>query len=90
MSMYNVPSTTQLREATKVPLGLFVRPFAPCDAEKGEQVPDADFREIGMVPRCRRCRTYVNPATQFQGYNMSEHVPLHIPSSYRLCCPSRF
>ncbi|OUM54259.1 hypothetical protein BVG19_g3620 [[Candida] boidinii] len=85
MSMYNVPSTTQLREATKVPLGLFVRPFAPCDAEKGEQVPDADFREIGMVPRCRRCRTYVNPATQFQGYNMTCnmcHYTSPLPTDY--------
>lgn len=64
LSMYNVPSSEQLRNATKLPLGLTVRPFAPTEYNE-EPVPEVDLLSIGGPPRCRRCRTYVNPGMTF-------------------------
>lgn len=33
-------------------------------------VPESDFSHTAGVPRCRRCRAYVNPAMQQTGYQM--------------------
>ncbi|KAG7833228.1 hypothetical protein KL943_004093 [Ogataea angusta] len=69
MTLYSVPSSEKLRQQTKIPLGLVLTPFA--QVAPGEKpVPQVDFREISSVPRCRRCRAYINPAMQHGGYNM--------------------
>lgn len=39
-------------------------------AESVEAVPESDFSRAASVPRCRRCRAYVNPAMQHTGYQM--------------------
>lgn len=64
LSMYNVPSSEALRNSTKLPLGLTVRPFAPLEYNE-EPVPEVDLTPIGGPPRCRRCRTYINPGMTF-------------------------
>ncbi|CDK26815.1 unnamed protein product [Kuraishia capsulata CBS 1993] len=70
MSMYNIPTTKQLKNASKIPLGLMVRPFAPREFTD-TAIPQVDLCEIGGPPRCRRCRAYVNPAMQHtNGYTM--------------------
>ncbi|ANB15460.1 Sfb3p [Sugiyamaella lignohabitans] len=60
LTMYNVPATDQLRANTKLPLGMVVRPFASSSAP----VPVSDFTSF-EPPRCRRCRTYINPSMIF-------------------------
>lgn len=60
LTMYNIPTTEQLRSSTKLPLGLLVCPFAHSDYE----VAVADFTAT-EPPRCRRCRTYINPSMLF-------------------------
>ncbi|CUM45939.1 uncharacterized protein AC631_03590 [Debaryomyces fabryi] len=77
-SMYNVPETEQLRNATKLPLSVTIRPFAPLLATE-EPIPVVDMQSLGFSaeadpldvgpPRCRRCRTYMNPAMQHTTHN---------------------
>lgn len=63
LTMYNVPASEQLRETTKLPLGMLIRPFArPILGENA--VAMADF-STSQPPRCRRCRTYMNPSMLF-------------------------
>ncbi|EGV60069.1 beta-sandwich domain of Sec23/24 [Yamadazyma tenuis ATCC 10573] len=71
-TMYNIPETEQLRSASKLPVAVTVRPFAPL-LETEDPVPLVDMRTVGrdyldkedVGPiRCRRCRTYMNPAVQ--------------------------
>lgn len=59
LTMYNVPTNEQLRQSTHLPLGLLVQPFAP-----GQDVHVCDFSDT-EPPRCRRCRTYINPSMMF-------------------------
>lgn len=79
ISLYSVPASKELLDSTGFPLGLMLRPFAPAgltpeagdkDHENLEEVPEADFSNSDNVPRCRRCRAYVNPAMQHTGYQM--------------------
>ncbi|ODV96761.1 hypothetical protein PACTADRAFT_48575 [Pachysolen tannophilus NRRL Y-2460] len=60
-SLYSIPSSKELLKVTRLPLGIIFRPFAP--AEK-EEIPVVDLTEFGGPPRCRRCRTYINPLMQ--------------------------
>ncbi|ODV85368.1 hypothetical protein CANARDRAFT_198987 [[Candida] arabinofermentans NRRL YB-2248] len=69
MSMYSIPSNDKLKQSTKLPLGMLIQPFAPTD-EGEKEVPQVDFRSISTVPRCRRCRTYINPSMQHSVRNM--------------------
>lgn len=69
-SMYNVPESEQLRKATKLPLAVTIRPFAPLLPTE-DPVPVVDMLMLGSTtysdpmdvgpPRCNRCRTYINP-----------------------------
>ena len=64
LSVNNVPSSADALSSTGVPLGLVLTPFA--SQQEGEQpIPVLDFGEAGP-PRCRRCRTYVNPFMTFR------------------------
>ncbi|ABN64813.2 sec-24-like membrane protein involved in ER to Golgi vesicular transport [Scheffersomyces stipitis CBS 6054] len=73
-TMYYVPESESLRAATKLPISVTIRPFAPLLASE-EPVPLVDMKrdDIGANDdplskgpiRCRRCRTYVNPSFQF-------------------------
>jgi protein transport protein SEC24 len=71
-TMYYVPESEQLRLATKLPIAVTVRPFAPVlPTEEPIPVVDmtrsdcsADSGDNGPI-RCRRCRAYVNPSMQF-------------------------
>lgn len=73
LTMYYVPESEQLRAATKLPLAVTIRPFAPL-LEHELPVPVVDMRRVdhplddpldnGPI-RCRRCRAYVNPLMQF-------------------------
>lgn len=77
-TMYNVPETEQLRAATKLPVAVTIRPFAPTLPTE-EPIPVVDMRDLGRTkdadlmdigpPRCRRCRTYINPAMQHTNHN---------------------
>lgn len=70
-TMYNVPETEQLRQATKLPVAVTIRPFAP-QLVSEDKVPVSDVLQLGVSgdpddagpPRCRRCRTYMNPSMQ--------------------------
>ncbi|KAL2433396.1 Protein transport protein Sec24C [Exophiala dermatitidis] len=64
LTLNNIPSTAESLASTGLPLGLVLQPFAPL--QEGEQaIPVLDFGEAGP-PRCRRCRTYVNPFMIFR------------------------
>lgn len=76
-TMYNIPENEQLRQASKLPVAVTVRPFAPI--LPGESpIPVVDMRETGkgnvddedIGPiRCNRCRTYMNPSMQHSHNN---------------------
>ncbi|KAI1623302.1 hypothetical protein EDD37DRAFT_667058 [Exophiala viscosa] len=64
LTVNNIPSTSEALTSTGLPLGLVLQPLAAL--QEGEQpVPVLDFGDIGP-PRCRRCRTYVNPFMTFR------------------------
>jgi protein transport protein SEC24 len=64
LTINSIPSTAESLASTGLPLGLVLQPFAPL--QEGEQgIPVLDFGEAGP-PRCRRCRTYVNPFMTFR------------------------
>ena len=64
LTLNNIPTSSDMLNATSVPLGLILQPLAP--RQDGEQeVPVIDFGDAGP-PRCRRCRTYVNPFMVFR------------------------
>ncbi|KIX09527.1 uncharacterized protein Z518_00607 [Rhinocladiella mackenziei CBS 650.93] len=64
LTVNNIPSTAEALGSTGLPLGLVLQPFAPL--QEGEQpIPVLDFGEAGP-PRCRRCRTYINPFMTFR------------------------
>ncbi|KAI5776855.1 hypothetical protein EDC01DRAFT_680536 [Geopyxis carbonaria] len=58
-----VPTTAELLASTHLPLALLLQPLAKLRAEE-EPIPVLDFGEMGP-PRCRRCRTYINPFMTF-------------------------
>lgn len=74
-SLYYIPESEQLRLATKLPIAVTVRPFAPT-LENEDPIQLVDFStndpqnrpedplSIGPI-RCHRCRAYVNPSMQF-------------------------
>lgn len=64
LTLNNIPSTNEALSTTALPLGIVLQPLAPL--QEGEQaIPVLDFGEIGP-PRCRRCRTYINPFMTFR------------------------
>ncbi|KAF3934740.1 hypothetical protein ABW20_dc0107187 [Dactylellina cionopaga] len=63
MTLNNVPVSAELLAQTGLPLSLILTPLASQKPEEGP-VPVLDFGDIGP-PRCRRCRTYINPFMQF-------------------------
>jgi protein transport protein SEC24 len=64
LTVNNIPSSQEALASTGLPLGLVLQPFA--QPQEGEQpIPVLDFGEAGP-PRCRRCRTYINPFMTFR------------------------
>ncbi|KAL4879679.1 hypothetical protein BJY04DRAFT_92295 [Aspergillus karnatakaensis] len=64
LTLNNIPSSSDFLTSTGLPLGMVLQPFARLDA--GEQpIPVLDFGDSGP-PRCRRCRTYINPFMSFR------------------------
>ncbi|KAL9054192.1 MAG: hypothetical protein Q9162_004300 [Coniocarpon cinnabarinum] len=64
LTLNNIPTTSEALNSTSIPLGLILQPLAP--QQDGEQpVPVVDFGDQGP-PRCRRCRTYINPFMVFR------------------------
>ncbi|RAH66908.1 Sec23/Sec24 family protein [Aspergillus aculeatinus CBS 121060] len=64
LTLNNIPSTSDFLSATALPLGMILQPLARLDP--GEQpIPVLDFGDAGP-PRCRRCRTYINPFMSFR------------------------
>ena len=64
LTLNHIPSTSEALTATGLPLGIVLQPLAPLQ-EGEEKVPVLDFGETGP-PRCRRCRTYINPFMSFR------------------------
>ncbi|KAJ5468059.1 hypothetical protein N7475_005811 [Penicillium sp. IBT 31633x] len=64
LTLNNIPSASDFLTSTGLPLGMVLQPLAPLDP--GEQpIPVLDFGDTGP-PRCRRCRTYINPFMSFR------------------------
>lgn len=64
LTLNNIPATSDQLHSTGLPLGLVLQPLARLDP--GEQsIPVLDFGDAGP-PRCRRCRTYINPFMVFR------------------------
>lgn len=64
LTLNNIPSASDFLASTGLPLGMILQPLAPLDP--GEQpIPVLDFGDVGP-PRCRRCRTYINPFMSFR------------------------
>lgn len=85
LTLNTIPTTAELLNSTALPLGLTIQPLA---AQKPEElpVPVLDFGDEGP-PRCRRCRTYINPFMAFSA-NGAKFVcnmcsfPNEVPSTY--------
>ena len=86
LTLNAVPATGELLTMTHLPLALMIQPLAKPKAGE-EPIPVLDFGEMGP-PRCRRCRTYINPFMQFvQGggkfqCNMCQFPNNEVPSEY--------
>lgn len=65
-TMYSIPFSEELREQSKIPLGLVLRPFAELslDGKNLKGIPQIKIHDGQIVPRCKRCRAYSNPAMQ--------------------------
>lgn len=63
LSMGSVPATEEVLSASCLPLSIVLQPLADLKPAEGV-VPVVDFTN-GAVPRCHRCRAYINPSTQF-------------------------
>ena len=64
LTLNNIPSSSDALNTIALPLGLVLQPLATI--QPGEQpIPVLDFGEQGP-PRCRRCRTYINPFMTFR------------------------
>ncbi|ERF69186.1 hypothetical protein EPUS_01143 [Endocarpon pusillum Z07020] len=64
LTLNKLPSTSESLASTALPLGMVLQPLAPL--QEGEQpIPVLDFGDAGP-PRCRRCRTYINPFMTFR------------------------
>ncbi|KAI9735898.1 MAG: COPII coat Sec23p-Sfb3p heterodimer component [Cirrosporium novae-zelandiae] len=64
LTLNSIPSTAESLHSTGLPLGLIVQPLAALQPGETE-IPVLDFGESGP-PRCRRCRTYINPFMTFR------------------------
>lgn len=74
-TLYYAPESDNLRRASKLPVAVTVRPFAPLLASE-EPVPVVDMSTLGATesldpldagpPRCNRCRTFMNPSMEFR------------------------
>ena len=64
LTLNHIPSSSEALTASGLPLGIVLQPLAPLQ-EGEEKVPVLDFGETGP-PRCRRCRTYINPFMSFR------------------------
>jgi protein transport protein SEC24 len=76
MTMYSVPYSEELREQSKIPLAMCLRPFAECvpSDEVSMEVPQVKIEEGSVVPRCRRCRAYLNPGMQHDNDKMKCNI----------------
>ena len=64
LTLNKIPSASESLATTALPLGMILQPLAPL--QDGEQpIPVLDFGDAGP-PRCRRCRTYINPFMTFR------------------------
>lgn len=64
LTLNKIPSTSDSLATTALPLGMILQPLAPLQG--GEHpIPVLDFGDAGP-PRCRRCRTYINPFMTFR------------------------
>ncbi|PWY92553.1 Sec23/Sec24 family protein [Aspergillus heteromorphus CBS 117.55] len=64
LTLNNIPSSSDFLASTSLPLGMILQPLARLDP--GEQpIPVLDFGAAGP-PRCRRCRSYINPFMSFR------------------------
>jgi protein transport protein SEC24 len=64
LTINSIPNSAEALASTGLPLGLVMQPFS--EPQDGEQpVPVLDFGDAGP-PRCRRCRTYINPFMTFR------------------------
>lgn len=63
-----VPKTNSLLKKTKLPFGIVIRPYLNLQ-DSNEYVP---LNKDGIIVRCRRCRSYLNPFVAFieQGRRM--------------------
>jgi protein transport protein SEC24 len=64
LTLNTIPAAQEALSALALPLGLVLQPLAPLQLGE-EPIPVLDFGESGP-PRCRRCRTYINPFMTFQ------------------------
>ncbi|OAG03513.1 Sec23/Sec24 family protein-like protein [Paraphaeosphaeria sporulosa] len=85
LTLNSIPNSADALGSTHLPLGLVLQPLAKL--QEGEQpIPVLDFGDTGP-PRCRRCRTYINPFMQFKSggnkfvCNMCTY-PNDVPAEY--------
>eukprot|EP01087_Luapelamoeba_hula_P003660 TRINITY_DN1347_c0_g1_i2.p1 TRINITY_DN1347_c0_g1~~TRINITY_DN1347_c0_g1_i2.p1 ORF type:complete len:1021 (+),score=158.62 TRINITY_DN1347_c0_g1_i2:100-3162(+) len=61
MTVNAVPNSSQLLQKAAIPFGCIVQPLA---SPPDYSIPVFNFGKMG-IPRCRRCRAYVNPFVHF-------------------------
>ncbi|KAL2313001.1 COPII-coated vesicle component Sfb3 [Schizosaccharomyces pombe] len=60
---YAIPATNDVCNASGIPLGMIVQPFAELRPDEAP-VPVVDYTNSNP-PRCKKCRGYINPFIQF-------------------------
>ncbi|KFG56874.1 putative transport protein Sec24 [Toxoplasma gondii RUB] len=66
-SVARVPHSSSLQQKLHLPIGLFIRPLAPI-RPGSPTVPSVNFGNCGVVVRCKRCRTYINPFVHWEAH----------------------
>lgn len=63
ITTYNIPTTEELLDSSRLPMGLIIQPLAKLRADEAP-IDTVDFGDSGPV-RCRRCNAYINPFMLF-------------------------
>lgn len=66
-SVARVPHSGSLQQKLHLPIGLVIRPLAPV-RPGSPTVPSVNFGNCGVVVRCKRCRTYINPFVHWEAH----------------------
>ncbi|PFH31291.1 putative transport protein Sec24 [Besnoitia besnoiti] len=66
-SVARVPHSSSLQQKLHLPVGMLIRPLAPIPPGF-PTLASVNFGSCGVVVRCKRCRTYINPFVHWEAH----------------------